>query len=329
MTEVDEKLLTLAKLREVVQGNIEADHRLYPHTGTVFDDADRSVMSFCESLNLGDGSFADTSLGQTITSKFETDAGTRAVLEELPGVASHLVGVTEQDLDASSMSLVVSLLDQLHNNGAPSWVSVAGDPKTGKTNTAFKLIELADRAGGLVEDVPEDLLVVTNAASWSRADHVVTSMHDLMVTLIEHRDRPKVVVIDEGSTHFDARTNNYEIASQWTPSAKRFGKIGVWSTIVIAHTGKDLHPEAKRLTTLALWKTAKDTAEFYDNWPADSDQPADQLFAGEVNPVEAAASDYDPDDAAPWNWNLRAELFSNNTDWSGLLDLLEERGPAE
>ncbi|WP_181687317.1 hypothetical protein [Halorhabdus salina] len=328
MSEVDENLLTLAKLREVVQGNIERDHRMHPHTGIVTDEADRSVLSFCESLDL-ENSFAETRLGETVLSKIETDAGTRAVQDELAGVASHLVGITEQDLDGSSISLVVSLLDQLQNGGAPSWVSIAGNPNTGKTNSAFKLIELADRAGGLVEDVPDDLLVVTNAASWSRADHVVTSMHDLMVTLLEHREQPKAVVIDEASTHFDARTNNYEIASQWTPAAKRFAKIGVWTTAVIAHTGKDLHPEAKRLTTLALWKTAKEKAEFYDSWPAESDEPADPLFAGEVQPIEAAQSEYDPDDAAPWSWDLRAELFSNVTDWCGLLNLLQERGPAE
>jgi len=329
MTDLDENLLTLAKLREVVQGNIERDHRMHPHTGVVADQADRSALSFVESLDFGADSFSETSLGEVVLSKVETDAGTRAVQENLSGVASHLVGVTEQDLDGSTLSLVVSLLDQLHNNGAPSWVSVAGDPKTGKTNTAVKLIELADRAGGLVEDVPDDLMVVTNAASWSRADLVVSSMHDLMVTLMEHREKPKVVVIDEGSTHFDARTYRHPVASQWTPSAKRFGKIGVWSTIVIGHTGKDLHPEVKRLTTLALWKTAKETAEFYGRWPADSAEPADQLFAGDVEPIEGAASDYDPDDAAPWNWNLRAELYSNDTDWRGLLELLKERGPAE
>ena len=329
MTEVDENLLTLAKLREVVQGNIDKANRLHPHTGTVLDESDRASMSFLESIEFDAGSFADTELGQVVTAKFETDAGTRAVLDELPGVASHLVGVTEQEFDGSSISVVLSLLSQLENNGAPSWVSAAGDPKTGKTNTVFKLIEMVDRAGDLVDDVPDDLLVVTNASSWSRADHVVTSMHDLMVTLLEHPDQPKAVVIDEGSTHFDARTYQYEVAHQWTPASKRFGKINVWTTAIIGHTGKDLHPEVKRLTSLALWKTAKEEAQFYESWPADSDEPADPLFAGEVQPIEPARTEYDPDDAAPWAWDLCSELFSNDLDWRGLRDLLQERGPDE
>jgi len=329
MTEVDESLLTLAKLREVVQGNLDKENALYPHTGVMQDDSHRASLSFCESLDFGGQSFAETDIGQVVTSKFETDAATRSVLEELPGLASHLVGVTEQNFDGSAISTTLTLLDRMVNNGAPAFVSVAGNPNTGKTNTMFKLVEIADDAGDLVEDVPDDLLIISNAASWSRADLVVNSMHDLMVTLLEHRDRPKVVIIDEASTHFDARTNRYEVASQWTPAAKRFAKVGVWMTGVIAHTGKDLHPEAKRLTTTAIWKADQQEAEFYDTWPEDSSRPSDPLFADGVKPFEAAASDYDPDDAAPWSWNLRAELFSNNTDWSGLLDLLKERGPAE
>jgi hypothetical protein len=48
--------------------------------------------------------------------------------------------------------------------------------------------------------------------SWSLTDRVVTSAHDLAVALLEERDRPKFVMVDEASTHFDARTNRREAA---------------------------------------------------------------------------------------------------------------------
>jgi len=172
-------------------------------------------------------------------------------------------------------------------------------------------------------------IVISNIRTWDLADYTATSMHDLMVTALEHRETPKFVVVDEGSTHFDARTNSYEVAAQWTPAAKRFAKIGIEVAAIVGHTGKDLHPEAKRLTTLALWKAEQKLVEFFGSWPAESDRPTNPLFAGSLDNLEATAASYSPDDAAPWAWNLEAELFSLDLDWPDLLDQLRQRGPAE
>lgn len=70
---------------------------------------------------------------------------------------------------------------------------------------------------------------------------------------------PLVGVTEE---EFDGRTYNYEVANQWTPLAKRFAKIGVYACGNIFHSGRDYHPESKRLTTLAFWKDEKTEAEF-------------------------------------------------------------------
>ena len=70
------------------------------------------------------------------------------------------------------------------------------------------------------------------------------------------------------------------------------------------------------------------SAKFFETWPADSDAPTDRLFGGSLEGIEKATG-YDPDDAAPWAWNLRAGLFEKDVDWSALLDLLQKHGPAE
>jgi hypothetical protein len=95
---------------------------------------------------------------------------------------------------------------------------------------------------------------------------------------------------------------------------------------IIGHTGKDLHPEVKRLATLPFFKTEKKTAEFFERWPADSDFPADRLFTGELDNLEATAVEYDPDDSAPWSWNLESELFSRDLDWDELTEEIRQNG---
>jgi hypothetical protein len=118
------------------------------------------------------------------------------MLEGNPEVLFYLLGVTEQDLDASALRLPLLLLDQLEHNEAPAFPVAAGNPNTGKTNTMLLLAELrkADK---------DDLLLLTNFDS-SITDYRVTSAHDLVVTALEHREEPKFIIIDEGSTHFDA-----------------------------------------------------------------------------------------------------------------------------
>ncbi|GGO03018.1 hypothetical protein [Haloarcula pellucida] len=117
-----------------------------------------------------------------------------------------------------------------------------------------------------------------------------------------------------------------EVAEQYTPLAKRYAKIGVDVAAVVVHTGTDLYPERKRLSTLAMYKVAKKSAEFFESWPADA--PTDWLFGGSLEEIEKAVG-YDPDDAAPWAWNLRAGLFEKDVGWPVLLNLLHEKGPAD
>lgn len=60
----------------------------------------------------------------------------------------------------------------------------------------------------------------------------------------------------------------------------------------------------------------------FEYWPADVNIPATRLFGGTVEELEPALEEPDPDDAAPWAWNLEAELFARDLNWSQLLDCL-------
>jgi len=306
---VDEHLLTAAKLREQIRGDLETHEQHYPHTGIVDDAQDRAALSFVEEAvargDLDATSFEDSALGETLLGKYLADRTTEAVSSGNGSVMSHLVGVTEQDLDGSSLRLPIMLLNETENNDAPAFIIGAGNPDTGKTNTMSLLAEL--RKAHL-----DEYMIISNVRIWPLTDEVVTSAHDLAVTLLDHCDVPKFVFIDESSTHFDARTYRREVATQRTPLSKRFAKIGVDARGNVIHTGKDTHPELKRMATLAYYKTEKKVVEFYERWPADADYPTDQLFGGSIDDFEPTGYEADPNDAAPWAWNLEPDLFSKD-----------------
>jgi len=313
MPDLNEELFTAAKLYEQVAGDLDGDRRLLDHAGLPVDDSTSKHLSFIESTLEAD--WSSSRLAAASEATITSGAASRAVTEGDATALSYLVGVTERELDGSSLRLPLQLNAAMDNNDATAFIGGAGNPNTGKTNFVALLAELR-RA------TVDDLLVISNARTWPGTDELVTSAHDLAVTCLEHRDRPKFVFIDEGSTHFDARTHSREVAVQFTPLAKRFAKIGVDVFATVGHTGKDLHPEVKRLLTLAFFKTAKKSVDFYGNWPADADMPTDRLFGGTIENLEAALDEPDPDDAAPWAWNLEAELFARDLDWPELLDRL-------
>ncbi|MFB6198189.1 MAG: hypothetical protein ABEI52_07980, partial [Halobacteriaceae archaeon] len=225
------------------------------------------------------------------------------------------------ELQADSLSLHARLDEFIQNNDAPAFILGAGNPETGKTNLMLLLAKLRSYSY-------DNYLVISNT-DCSLTDVRVTSAHDLAVALLEHRDVPKFVFVDEASTHFDARTYSHQVATQWTPLAKRFAKLNVDAAGAVGHTGKDLHPEAKRLATLCFWKLEKDVVEFFESWPSNADMPTDRLFGGPLEDLEPVDVRYSPDDSAPWAWNLEPELFARDLDWSGLLDELRARGPVD
>ena len=315
MTDTDENLLTVAKLREQVRGDLAGDPRLGDHAGISLEPHHDVFSWLSNNVEPWFGSSLETEVLRTHLNR----AASRAVRDDKYGLASYIVGVTETDMQASQIQILLDLLQKLENHGAPTIVSGKGNPESGKTNSMFVLVELLDAE-------TEDLLVMSNIRSWSRNDIHVSGMHDLVVESLRHRDKPKAVVIDEASTHFDARTNRYEVATQLTPTAKRFAKMNIDFFGAICHSGMDLHPEVKRLTTLAYHKHSKENIEFFNEWDQKSDHPTDSIF-GSIEPIAPCRSSYDPDDSSPWSWDLEPDIFQLDLEWTGLFEHLCEKGP--
>lgn len=325
MTDVDEHLLTAGKIGEQAHGELEGALPLLDHAGVPTDPDVVGALTFLDQVvrrtdDVDAPSLQETAPGELLLEDVATDAASEAIRTGDTFAASRIVGITEQDLRANQLLLASKLVEHLKRDDALTTMLAAGDPNCGKTNTVWLCVEVC-RA------IWPDLVVISNAKA-SCVDERVTSAYELADAALEHRDEPMAVIVDEGSTHYDSRTNAQAVAEQWSPLHKHFSKMGVQFCAVIGHTGKDVVPEVKRMTSLALYKPAPDVAEFYANWPDDADHPTEPLFSGPVEELQQTTVDYDPDSRAPWTWDLPTEPFEEDFSWSELHSALKAAGPA-
>jgi hypothetical protein len=293
MTDTDERLLTAAKLREQVLKELDGDDRLLGHTGLVSDGHHRSNLSFVDQAV--SGGFASTDLGREVMSTLLTDEATQSLVDGNHEHLAHFVGITEQDLDADEFSYTLELIERVENNNAPLFLTGFGLPNTGKTG---HILHDWHRAW---QTVYPDGISISNA-SVRTFDRCITSLDELVQFCLDHPDVQKFVFIDEGSTHFDARTNSHEVASQFSPFSKRFAKLSV-DFATIGHTVKDVHPEVKRQTTTFFHKPEKKQVQFFEDF--DDDDLLDPVFPDPVDGLEKPPEDlYDPDDWSPLQWDL-------------------------
>lgn len=304
---MNDDLYTAAKLREQAARRLDGDRRLQRSVGIAVRDRDRSVLSFLDAaFDPGDHDlprrFDETDLGHAVESSLMAEAVDHALDRGDPQRLAFFSGISDDRLDGSSLRAHLTLSEALENNDAPSFVLGLGNPNTGKTNFILLLLELWLASN-------PDGTIVTNCRSLDaprgQVEYVFgTDSLYYYITKI-NPDEPKFVFVDEGSTHFDARTNSYEVASQMTPLAKRFAKLGVSVFATIGHTKKDVHPEIKRLTTLAYFKEEKKSVEVFEG--VSDDQLVDPLFEGPIEAVEPTTVEYDPDDWSPWRFDLEAD----------------------
>lgn len=298
MTDSDEKLLTAAKLREQIHGRLDSDIELHPHTGIFTNQEDRKAISFVESAFSepvsSKTSFRETKLGKAIYGHFGTETASEALDLGNSQILSNLVSMTEVDIEADEFTYLTEILDRVENNGAPLFLVGFGLPNTGKTGHI-----LHDWFRAWRKTYPDGVLL-TNA-NLPSAHRQFTSLQALVGFCLDNPNTRKFIFIDEGSTHFDARTNSHEVAAQFSPFSKRFAKLSI-DFATIGHTIKDVHPEVKRQTTTFFHKPGLKQVQFYDDFV--EDQLTSPVFPEPIEGLEKPTIEYDPDDWSPLHWDL-------------------------
>lgn len=239
--------------------------------------------------------FEDTKLCRLLLRMY----GDRRLLQHLDGEnnvgLSFLLGDEDSTTTFDSEFPVLQVLDDIRNDGAPYILTLFGRPKTGKTGVASSYVRWAERLYG-----ERALCVVSNMETFDRTDELALS-HDDLDQAIADNDCT-AVVLDEAHIHLDGGRNESRryVRDEFAPMLKKCGKRGVVLFVVISHTGKDLHPEVKRLSTHIGRKTDLKTLELYHDFDDGSHRLEDEHTVLEDLP--APPYDYDPNDLAPFSY---------------------------
>jgi len=313
----DSGAFSAAKLRDFIRGEVRENNDLYPHTGLVEPGSSASeLLSFLESVYQPSGglpsSFQDTRAGKIL----RRGAATDRVGGSIGDLSSFAVGLTESEVDISQARAFSKIASSLMNEGAPYVGAFFGGMNKGKTAHAALWLEIWRELVPLKYGT-EEFVVLSNMPTLAAADHVVTDVDELRRLVFGDLDYvesggdsgtppeipPETPVwwhFDECSTHLDARTNSYEVSTQYLPLVKRFAKVNV-DAVHLGHSGMDIHADMRRshISTEFIFKVGLKTANVFESMH--EDQGSNLKYV--LEEIPDTTLDYDPDDYSPFSWD--------------------------
>jgi hypothetical protein len=297
-----DRLLTPAKIREQVRGAADGGEHMLSSIALADNPRHDAALSFLARTERRRGAALDSStLGREIVDSLSSRRITEGIQNGDAELLAYHNGLNEKELSADAVSVLNRLLQLIENYGGPMQIVTGGLPNTGKTNTSLLLARLWQTAH-------PDGVIWSNISSLTWADNFVRSADDLLDLLEETRDADHrvLVILDEGSTWFDATSYGREVRNQWSPMTKRFAKFaGGVDSIVVGHTLMDICPAALRVATAILWKEQQDVGQWFDSVDPETRELSDPIFPDPLVDVEKVPDRvYDPDDMSPWDWNL-------------------------
>lgn len=300
-----------AKFREWLEDELDGKPSRAPrHTGLV-EPGSRAdqLLSFMHS-ELGPD-YLDHNAAQAVLDHASSEYLGNAVQDK----TAAAVGITEPDDDFADAKVVTKMTASIHNNGAPYLADVFGGPNTGKTTFVQLLAEMWYRLAPMKYGNEREPVLVSNSDTLTErfpgnsSEVYGSSRLQKLVFANDGKDwnpeipqeTPVLLVLDEASTHLDARTNSREVSVEYLPLIKRAAKVNV-DVVHIAHSGMDIYKELRRsnLMTEFIIKRAKTRAEVYTRM--DEGKGRDLSYALDNIPLPDAKP-VDPDDYAPWAWD--------------------------
>jgi hypothetical protein len=307
-----EEFSTSAELASYVEGNTRNENEeLHKHTGKVREHKTEffNFMAFAYNAILPQMpyDFYETDLGKQLLHNEATKVASQAVREGNISQMKYISGKMSHNTDLSGYHTIQKLLTLLNKDAYIQYLF--GHMGNGKTDFAILQAEL------LSEHF--NYKIGTNIKSLKEKDAYLYSYGDMLQFLANGRKVEsideisrldidtgnKLVIFDEASSHATGYAKDaHETQEKLGTLVKKIRKVG-GNLIIIGHTGKDVHPDIRRIVNHAVHKTGKKTAK-YGKSVSEGKLESEVSFSPLSGIPPTNWNSYDTNEITLWDWSV-------------------------
>jgi hypothetical protein len=199
---------------------------------------------------------------------------------------SHFTGIQDNSVNMSQVEKYERLRNWIDRTAGITYI--AGHMGTGKTDFAILLSQVWKQINSEGE-------VASNISS-HRASKTITSQADLLEWIQE--DGEKLFVFDEASSHASGYIKDKMKVEKYFSSLVKFIRKNQGKLIIIGHTGKDIHPDIRRLSNY-IQKESKKEAKVYES--VENGEGETQKF--KLENIPACSEEFDTREESSWKWD--------------------------
>lgn len=305
---------TSAELSEVVKGNLKGNSETVPkHTGRVPENH-REFVAYLESMYQHEShpdlppNFEDTNLGSSVMELAESKKVSKAIKDGDISTMKYITGIQEYENKLNGLHTLREL--KSHMEGGTYIAYTFGFMGNGKTDFVNLFGEIAKKEldytigtnQKTLQEKDRYIPAFGDLKDWISNGHGFSNLEELEDLRQDNKLEPKqrkLMIFDEGSNWASGYSNDaFDTQELLGKLVKIFRKVGA-ILIIIGHTGKDIHPDIRRLSTHCIHKTGKKTADFYKTVDENGEGQGLEKSVSGIPPTNFT---YDTNEICFWSW---------------------------
>ena len=215
-------------------------------------------------------------------------------------IINHFLGVVDTNTSLSHIQVYERFRNWVSREASVTYI--AANMGYGKTDFALLMAEIwkSSLEGSTKNGKPVRLEVASNVKSCQQTKSI-TTQPDLAEWMEDRGDDEeevfKLFVFDEASSHASGYTKDASKVQQQLSSMIKLMRKNGGNIIIIGHTGKDVHPDVRRLSDFVQKESKKEAVVFED-----VREGAGNDMKFELSEIPPTSWRFDTKEESTWEW---------------------------